>query len=257
MGIFDNWVDPQQYWKQHGFWGGLEQAGLIPPQRQNLLNQPVAQPQQPRQPRTVRNMNPIALSLDATQWEGLRPAQTDVQLASEHLPMAQFTNPLYGARAAARNFRTKFRRGNTTVGGLIAEHLGADKPLNQQNNLTRAVSNRLGVKADQPINLDDDAVLLNFLDEVANHETGQRWDRGILETGIWMERPATATPPQVTQKPIAHKPPQAYNTQPVGYAPAPLPPQPSFGRSGGLLPDMETAVRYSQFLQEQARRNRV
>jgi hypothetical protein len=147
-----------------------------------------------RIPRTMRNNNPVALSKTNIDWDGLSTVQDDVQLAEEDFPMAQFDNPILGARAAARNFRTKFRRGLNTVSKIIQAHLSSVRPLDEHHALVKSVSKHMGVKSSETINLDNEDQLNKFVEGVVAHEGGG-WDgsatrhfidSGIVQTGVTM-----------------------------------------------------------------------
>ena len=147
-----------------------------------------------RIPRTMRNNNPVALSKTNIDWDGLSTVQDDVQLAAEDFPMAQFDNPIMGARAAARNFLTKFHRGEDTVSKIITKHLSSVRPLDEHHALVKSVSKHMGVKSSETINLDNEDQLNKFVEGVVAHEGGG-WDgsatrhfidSGIVQTGVTM-----------------------------------------------------------------------
>lgn len=147
-----------------------------------------------RIPRTMRNNNPVALSKTNIDWDGLSTVQDDVQLAAEDFPMAQFDNPIMGARAAARNFLTKFHRGEDTVSKIIQAHLSSVRPLDEHHALVKSVSKHMGVKSSATINLDNEDQLNKFVEGVVAHEGGG-WggsatrhfiDSGIVQTGVTM-----------------------------------------------------------------------
>tara|TARA_R110000764_G_scaffold121544_1_gene209213 strand:- start:336 stop:1088 length:753 start_codon:yes stop_codon:yes gene_type:complete len=154
-------------------------------------------------PRTMRNNNPAALSKVGIKWDGRSANQDDMKLPSEDSPMQQFDNPLMGARAAVRNFRTKFRRGNNTIQGIVSEHLGSQRPVSENNSLVKSITKRMDIGATVPLDLESDSQMKKFLEGIVLHESGGEGkahfiDSGILETGLWMEsNPAEAeSPPQ-------------------------------------------------------------
>jgi len=162
--------------------------------------------------RTLRNNNPTAQSLygydgKIIQWDGLSANQTDVQLASEHSPMSQFDNPLYGIRAAARTFRKNQSEGVKTIRALVQRHLGSDKPTTHAKNLMSMVSKYTGVAADAPIDLADDGVMEDFLTGFIKHEGGLNKSElsevlSMVSAGVMMEHQQEAQQPkQIAQKP--------------------------------------------------------
>jgi hypothetical protein len=231
-------------------------------------------PDKKRIARTLRNNNPAALSDYGDKWDGMSAKQTDIQLENEDAPMVQYDNPLYGIRAAARNFRTKYRKGNKTIRKIIKSHLGSTKPKEQVDNLTSMVAKALGKSGSDEIDLEDDNVMQGFLQAIITHEgdhaswrallddpTANNNESGLVRTGIMMEHtdPTTATAPlwwmdmlepqmQIAPalKLAPQKPDKAYNYSqiPPSYPDAP------YGRSGGTIgkEDLARRVAYSQSL---------
>jgi hypothetical protein len=147
-------------------------------------------------PATLGNNNPIGILVGDgfINWDGLTQRGQD-RKGHEH-SMYQFITPEYGARAAARNIRTQGRTGKaSTYGGFVNLLKSRDKKLGR--GYDKFVADKLGVKVTDTFNYEDDQSLADFLEVFANYESGsyetknkhvQKWPRGVIETGILMER---------------------------------------------------------------------
>ncbi len=147
-------------------------------------------------PATLGNNNPIGILVGDSfiNWNGLTQRGQD-RKGHKH-SMYQFITPEYGARAAARNIRTQGRTGKaSTYGGFVNLLKSRDKKLGR--GYDKFVADKLGVKVTDTFNYEDDQSLADFLEVFANYESGsyetknkhvQKWPRGVIETGILMER---------------------------------------------------------------------
>ena len=147
-------------------------------------------------PATLGNNNPIGILVGDgfINWDGLTQRGQD-RKGHKH-SMYQFITPEYGARAAARNIRTQGRTGKaSTYGGFVNLLKSRDKKLGK--GYDKFVADKLGVKVTDTFNYEDDQSLADFLEVFANYESGsyetknkhvQKWPRGVIETGILMER---------------------------------------------------------------------
>ena len=147
-------------------------------------------------PATLGNNNPIGILVGDSfiNWNGLTQRGQD-RKGHKH-SMYQFITPEYGARAAARNIRTQGRAGKaSTYGGFVNLLKSRDKKLGR--GYDKFVADKLGVKVTDTFNYEDDQSLADFLEVFANYESGsyetknkhvQKWPRGVIETGILMER---------------------------------------------------------------------
>ena len=120
-------------------------------------------------------------------WHGQSAVQPDATLLA-------FDTPAFGYRCARRTFRTYVERDGvpSTVTSLI-ERFAPPDPGGDNNNTAAYiadVSKRIGVAADDAIDLDDDATAVAFLTAVTWHEQGEFiFTVTDIREGLSLERP--------------------------------------------------------------------
>ena len=133
-------------------------------------------------PRGIRNHNPGNLRLSKDPWQGLADKQTDGAFF-------QFREAKWGIRALARTLITyQDRHGLKTVRELI----GRWAPPSENNTpaYVAAVAKALGVGQDDPVDLQDHAVMEPLVKAIIRHENGQQpytqaqIDAGLVLAGI-------------------------------------------------------------------------
>lgn len=118
-------------------------------------------------PRGIRNNNPLNLREDihgGDAWDG--EALLDWDSSFE-----EFKSPKWGIRAGAKTLRNYQRlHGLYTVNGIISRF--APSIENNTTSYVNHVASKLGVHADQAINLDDKATLTQLVNVIIKHENG-------------------------------------------------------------------------------------
>ncbi|WP_216638548.1 structural protein [Endozoicomonas arenosclerae] len=126
-------------------------------------------------PRGIRNHNPGNIERTGTEWQGMRPIQTDKRFL-------QFESPEYGVRAMARILASYEGRGVNTVQGII--HTWAPPHENDTGSYVASVANKLGVLASQPIYRQQWPTLIAA---IIQHENGrQPYPAEVIAAGVAM-----------------------------------------------------------------------
>lgn len=132
-------------------------------------------------PRGVRNHNPgnIDRTTPRTPWQGRVP---DDQLTDPRFE--QFIAPEWGIRALARTLITyQDKHGLRTVRGIIDRW--APPAENDTWAYITAVANRLGVLADDEIDVHDYATLRVLVESIIKHENGQQpYSAAVIDHGL-------------------------------------------------------------------------
>jgi len=124
-------------------------------------------------PRGIRNNNPLNLREDVhggDAWEGEHLLDLDASFE-------EFKSPVWGIRAGAKTLRNYQRlRGLYTVSGIINRFAPPKNKDGEFENNTASyvnhVASKLGVHADQAINLDDKSTLTQLVNVIIKHENG-------------------------------------------------------------------------------------
>jgi hypothetical protein len=114
--------------------------------------------------RGLRNNNPGNIRHGGSQWQGMRPEQTDTDFV-------QFVSPGYGIRALGKllqNYQSRY--GLNTVRAIV------DRYAPPSENVTGAyidhVARAMQVSPDAPLNLQDTATLAPLVNAIIKHENG-------------------------------------------------------------------------------------
>jgi len=143
-------------------------------------------------PRGIRNHNPGNIRRSADPWQGLAKDQNDDAFF-------QFAEPKWGIRALARVLISyQDRHGLRTVRAIISRW--APPVENQTSSYIDHVAHRLGVGADDPLDVHDYRVLRGLVEAIIAHENGQQpytdaqIDAGLVLAGVAPpERPIAET----------------------------------------------------------------
>jgi len=125
-----------------------------------------------REPRGIRNKNPLNIE-KGEPWNGLRPNQTDARFA-------QFTDPRYGYRAAARIIASYRRRGVKT----LAEIIGTWAPATENNvgAYIKSVSEKSGIDPERVVT---DTDLVPLFAAMTVHENGHNpYPADLIQEGV-------------------------------------------------------------------------
>lgn len=155
-----------------------------------------------RLPRGIRNNNPGNIRRSRDPWQGLARDQQDIAFFT-------FATMPDGVRAAARIFITYYDKyGLDTVRKVITRW--APPAENDTDAYVAAVSAALGVGSDDPIDLQEYAVLKPLLKAVFKHENGGDYvkeadlDEGLRRAGVINRAPARPMrDPQVATATVA------------------------------------------------------
>lgn len=143
-------------------------------------------------PRGIRNNNPGNIRRSADPWQGLAKDQGDDAFF-------QFAEPKWGIRALARVLISyQDRHGLRTVRAIISRW--APPVENKTSSYIDHVAHRLGVGADDPLDIHDYRVLRGLVEAITAHENGQQpytdaqIDAGLVLAGVEPpERPIAKT----------------------------------------------------------------
>lgn len=143
-------------------------------------------------PRGIRNHNPGNIRRSADPWQGLAKDQNDDAFF-------QFAEPKWGIRALARVLISyQDRHGLRTVRAIISRW--APPVENKTSSYIDHVAHRLGVGADDPLDIHDYRVLRGLVEAIIAHENGQQpytdaqIDAGLVLAGVEPpERPIAET----------------------------------------------------------------
>ena len=133
-------------------------------------------------PRGIRLNNPGNIKEspgDKTQWQGERATDDDPVFE-------EFVSPEAGIRALARILLGYQRRyGLNTVAGII--NRWAPGCENDTGSYIAHVAARLGVAADQAIDIADPELMVGLVEAIIRHENGQQpYAREVIMVGIAM-----------------------------------------------------------------------
>lgn len=133
-------------------------------------------------PRGIRNHNPGNLRRNGDPWQGLRRDQNDAEFF-------QFVSAKYGIRALARTLIAyQDRHAIRTVEAIIGRW--APPIENRTSAYVAHVSNRMGVLANEPLDLHDYRTLRALVEAIIRHENGRQpypdaeIDAGLVLAGV-------------------------------------------------------------------------
>ena len=133
-------------------------------------------------PRGIRNNNPGNIRRSADPWQGLARDQNDDAFF-------QFSEAKWGIRALARVLISyQDRHGLRTVRGIVSRW--APPVENKTSSYIDHVARRLGVGADDPLDVHDYRVLRGLVEAIIAHENGQQpytgaqIDAGLVLAGV-------------------------------------------------------------------------
>lgn len=143
--------------------------------------------------RGIRNNNPMNLDRNATKWQGMADDQ------SSDPRFVVFKTPQYGIRAGARLLLTYANQyGLHTVRGLI--NRWAPPVENNTSAYVAAVAAGVGVGPDDPVDVDNAAVMLPLVKAIILHENGENpYPDSVISEAMNLAGVAGAKPPSVTK----------------------------------------------------------
>lgn len=154
-------------------------------------------------PRGIRNNNPGNIDHNpANSWQGLATPPIEQGVPSPRF--ARFVAPEWGIRAIARlliTYQEKHRL--STVRGLI--NRWAPPRENNTEGYIQAVSRRIGVAPDEPVNVREHAVMRELVLAIIRHENGiQPYSSAVIDRGLELAgiAPAAAVPPLIATKTV-------------------------------------------------------
>ena len=123
--------------------------------------------------RGIRNDNPLNIRHGKSQWVGMREKQTDKQFV-------QFTERVYGYRAAFVLLRGYIGKGKDTIGKIIAKWAPSSDGNNTQSYINY-VSKSAGINASHALRFEDKNDLVEVVRSMAHMESGIIEDRKLIE----------------------------------------------------------------------------
>ena len=123
--------------------------------------------------RGIRNDNPLNIRHGKSQWVGMREKQTDKQFV-------QFTERVYGYRAAFVLLRNYIGKGKDTIGKIIAKWAPSSDGNNTQSYINY-VSKSTGINASHALRWEDKNDLVEVVRSMAHMESGIVEDRKLIE----------------------------------------------------------------------------
>ena len=123
--------------------------------------------------RGIRNDNPLNIRHGKSQWVGVREKQTDKQFV-------QFTERVYGYRAAFVLLRNYIGKGKDTIGKIIAKWAPSSDGNNTQSYINY-VSKSTGINASHALRFEDKNDLVEVVRSMAHMESGIVEDRKLIE----------------------------------------------------------------------------
>lgn len=114
--------------------------------------------------RGIRNDNPLNIRHGKSQWEGMREKQTDKHFV-------QFTQRVYGYRAAFVLLRKYLAKGKDTIGKIIAKWAPSSDGNNTQSYID-FVSRSTGINASHTLRFEDKDDLVEIVRSMAQMESG-------------------------------------------------------------------------------------
>jgi hypothetical protein len=116
-------------------------------------------------PRGQRLNNPLCMKRSKVPWQGKAAVQPDEVFEC-------FEDPHHGIRAAARNLLTYYRRDKLDTVQEIVSKWAPPSDDNDTAGYISAVSQRMGIGADTPIDLENDEVLASLVVSMMKQEIG-------------------------------------------------------------------------------------
>lgn len=123
--------------------------------------------------RGLRNDNPLNIRHGKSQWVGMREKQTDKSFV-------QFTERVYGYRAAFVLLRGYIGKGKDTIGKIIAKWAPSSDGNNTQSYINY-VSKSTGINASHALKWEDKNDLVEIVRSMAHMESGIIEDKAIIE----------------------------------------------------------------------------
>ena len=114
--------------------------------------------------RGLRNDNPLNIRHGKSQWVGMREKQTDKSFV-------QFTERVYGYRAAFVLLRGYIGKGKDTIGKIIAKWAPSSDGNNTQSYINY-VSKSTGINASHALRFEDKDDLVEIVGSMANVASG-------------------------------------------------------------------------------------
>ena len=124
--------------------------------------------------RGIRNNNPLNIRHGKSQWVGMRKVQTDKAFV-------QFTERVFGYRAAFVLLRNYIGRGVNTIGKIIARWAPPGDGNNTQAYI-EYVSSTTGIDASLELAFEDKAKLVEIVRSMAHMESGIVEDYDVLSS---------------------------------------------------------------------------
>lgn len=125
--------------------------------------------------RGIRNNNPLNIRHGRSQWVGMRAVQTDKAFV-------QFTERVYGYRAALVLLKRYIESGANTLGKIIARWAPSSDGNNTQAYIGY-VCRSTGIDASQPLCFDDKETIISIVTSMAQVESGIVEERERVEEG--------------------------------------------------------------------------
>ena len=123
--------------------------------------------------RGLRNDNPLNIRHGKSQWVGMREKQTDKSFV-------QFTESMYGYRAAFVLLKNYIGKGKDTIGKIIAKWAPSSDGNNTQSYINY-VSSTTGINASHALRWEDKNDLVEVVRSMAHMESGIVEDRKLIE----------------------------------------------------------------------------
>ena len=123
--------------------------------------------------RGIRNDNPLNIRHGKSLWVGMREKQTDKSFV-------QFTERVYGYRAAFVLLRNYIGKGKDTIGKIIAKWAPSSDGNNTQSYINY-VSSTTGINASHALRFEDKNDLVEIVRSMAHMESGIVEDRKLIE----------------------------------------------------------------------------
>ena len=123
--------------------------------------------------RGLRNNNPLNIRHGKSQWMGMSEKQTDKAFV-------QFSERVYGYRAAMVLLRNYIASGKNTIGKIIARWAPSSDGNNTQAYI-EYVSQSAGIAADVVLRFEEREKMVGIVRSMAQMESGVIEDKGIIE----------------------------------------------------------------------------
>ena len=128
--------------------------------------------------RGLRNDNPLNIRHGKSQWVGMREKQTDKSFV-------QFTESMYGYRAAFVLLKNYIGKGKDTIGKIIAKWAPSSDGNNTQSYINY-VSSTTGINASHALRWEDKEDLVVIVRSMAHMESGIIEDKVLIEQAYEM-----------------------------------------------------------------------